>query len=206
MKKDQPQTLDPVRYRALAFKMAIRYGATRPVEDSWQYAEAWVGLCQARDSYRPELGASPTTYAWHCVKNQIVRNFQMMAHPKRGSHLDIIPMSHVFPDFEQRSKNPRSGFDLAVHHDKEIDDLHLKVLDKMRFLDPRYRRILCAVIMEGQTLDQVGEMEGMSKERVRQIVGKAINRLQLFLGVPLTPWRRHGGVPIGNRKKRKAGA
>jgi RNA polymerase sigma factor (sigma-70 family) len=91
---------DLMEFDKMAMAVAIQFGAGSPVRDSWQYAEAWLGLCEAAKRFRPALGYRFTTFAgwymWGMVQSHRARRLSKDS-PERPGRAHI-PFSCLVGD------------------------------------------------------------------------------------------------------------
>lgn len=57
--------------KGLIYQVAKKYSGLAELDDLLQ--EGYIGLCRAVDGYEPEAGAGFSTYAWMCIKRQMLR-------------------------------------------------------------------------------------------------------------------------------------
>ena len=127
-----------------------------PIYDSEEYADGLLGLARAINGFKPDNGNSFGTYAWHCIRNSIIRGRKERARIKEID-LEEIEVEAKHQDYIE------SNYSLAVM-DKPDDDDRLK---RMKYIVREY------VIMD-RSLEDVGGDLGISRERARQIKNDAL--------------------------------
>jgi RNA polymerase sigma factor (sigma-70 family) len=154
--------VDIAEHLGLARYWAFKYGATVPVEDSEQYANALLGLAKAAARYDPSRSSFCTYATWwirQCIQNHRVVRLA-------PEHLDI--------DVYARNCDPS---ELA-----EVAEAKEQVEEFLKLVPPRAQRIVM-LRMSGYSLNQVADMVGLTKERIRQIQRDSIAKMREEAGV-----------------------
>lgn len=155
------------QWRDLAYKMALPYlRRNRHIADEVESA-ATMGLVKAAATYDPSTGNAFSTYATHCVRNEI-RNTLRLERPlgyRRPEDPAAVPGTVGLGEHD-----PATPAVATQAEDREIVGY---VMGRMR---PRLAEVLRRRHLEGKTLQEVGDEMGITKERVRQIEMQALDR------------------------------
>lgn len=168
--------------------IARRFGAKNPVEDSWQYAEGWLGLIRAAETFDPSRGFQFSTYAWRWIESKIRHQFRRVKAQKYGGgKIKELPFSILSkPDngFQAEDLGISKELDAldAAAESEETDRLRETCREFMRILHPREQRMVEAHVMHGITLEDVAATEcpPVTGERVRQIVLRAMRKMSAY--------------------------
>ena len=149
----------------LAYKIAMRFDPTRPIDDTETLGDALVGLTRAAQMFDESRGFQFTTYAWKVIAVEIMINLR-----RRNRR------NPLFMDLADSS-----GFAPQCHRDLTREIERLREISTMRShiqqLPLRHRTIIEARLA-GRTLEDIGSQMGITKERVRQLEGQAIGWLR----------------------------
>ena len=137
-----------------------------PVEDSDAYADGLVGLVRACQKFQPELGYKFSTFAFHCIRNEM-----------RGGHVQRYRQNRAYltdlPDFDRMSAEPSR---------QHLTADHLQVLQQAVAALPDRTRQIVELRLRGVTFKGIGQQLGISKQRVQQIVEReALPQLRQLL-------------------------
>ena len=173
--------IELTKYVALACQWAIKYGARHPVEDSEQYADAWIGLVKAAERFDHARGIQFTTYATWWLRQSVSYPLNRAKCQKReGLSRTMAFSQHGHdPDFadvlageivDHRTDDP-VAVAAAVEERERLGEL-------MACLFPRQRDVIRSRFFEHRSLADIAAAEGVSKERIRQIELRALERMR----------------------------
>ena len=184
--------------QGLVFKLAKKF--VRPGIDFLDLIqEGNIGLLVAYEKFDPEYGTKFFTYAYWWVfqhiqtfaRNNIKPLKQSAPKPKDWREkpedsapcfpLNVCSLNNMFLNMKM------FDFDIeyfASQDMSEEDIIDFKNIWEKLYLDfDRGYRIVCRHIIEGHTLEAIGDEEGIAKERVRQICVETVEKLQKQLKI-----------------------
>ena len=138
--------------------------------EDW-YGVAAIGFCKAVHAYRKDSGIMFSTFAFHCMNNEVLNTYR-----KLNAQNKIPSEIIVHGDTPVREDNGEdfSLFDMLSSPDYSEDFVVLKLdfENYLKTLDKKKRAILELVSL-GYNLQEVGNIVGVSREYARQIKNKA---------------------------------
>ena len=171
---------DPAKHLGLVARIAMRFTAERPIEDTDQFGDGCVGLLKAVQLYDPAKRTAFSTFAWYCIRTYILQGIQLRS--QRG--------------YKQTSTRERCGKPPGVVHlsalEREsltaqfpVDDPdHAARIDAAEFaervlllLDKRQRYVIEQCVMMGRTCVDVAPELGITKQAVWMTMELALQRI-----------------------------
>jgi RNA polymerase sigma factor (sigma-70 family) len=171
--------VNPLDFDRLVMKKAIEHGADRrAVKDSEQYSDGMMALLEAKQKFDPSLGIPFIAFAAQRVEWAIkggIRN------RKLGTKSGSVNVAR-FTDMADPEDPESSNFAASVADDtREIDAEDIDVADRLLLvLNVQERRLVKRCVMEGWSLDHVGEEEdpSLGSEEVRKILDRAVEKMR----------------------------
>ncbi len=166
--------INPLDHLGMLYQLAIKYGANKPIEDSWQYSDGMLGLLRAAREWTPTRDVKFSTLAWKYIEYAIWNNRTRRDGGARRAIRSAMPFSQLGDE----------EFDLGtIISDKSNSSLELN--EFLSKLDKRTARLVRRAYLEQYTLMEAGAMEEppITRERVRQLVSKGIKKMQRIAGV-----------------------
>lgn len=149
----------------LAYKIAMRFDPTRPIDDTETLGDALVGLTRAAQMFDESRGFQFTTYAWRVISVEIMTN-RRRRNRRNPLFMDLADSTGLAPQCHRDLTREIERFE-------EISTMrsHIQQL-------PRRNRTIIEARLAGRTLEDIGSQMGITKERVRQLEGQAIGWLR----------------------------
>jgi len=159
-----------VKFRPLAYRLAHKWrNRTMGDPDAFE-SEALHGLIKAALAFDPSRGIKFITYAHRAIDMVLLQ----LVKGRKGK----LPMA------PQEDTDEYIGYDLPDTRTPApgtpVDNAELLPLVR-RVLPPRQQDALLSHVVEGQTLQAVGDRMRISKERVRQLNFASCRKLKLHL-------------------------
>lgn len=138
---------------------------------------AYHGLLRAQRTYHAEKGAQFATYAYRCIKGEMLEWARICARQRR---VPTLPLDEVLGDEETDTarlrclRDPRQEFaDTAL--------IGLTVREALFRLRSRHREVLVLRFYANYTLQEVGACLGVTDSRIEQLQREALGQLKLAL-------------------------
>ena len=182
----------------LAFARAV---AARSLDPRCRGADredliAWgvLGLVQAAQRYRGEVGASFGAYAARRVRGQVLdalRDRDPLTRSARRAYREAqkiaedLPPPYVEISLDRLAELGDGGIaepDEAVGPDTRSDPRWLGVARELRSLTKMERRVIVLSYGRGLTLREIGLQVGLSESGVCRVRGRALRQLRAALG------------------------
>lgn len=168
--------IDVMQHKGLVCRIAARFGARTPYEESDQFQSGFIGLMIAARHYDPSRG---TTFAGYACKWIMAYIKQWTVGKYRSTHYRptfTFTDLHYLDDLDDA--DPTIGAEVDPCDAACSDEVNSRVRGVMRVLDARSCRMVEQRVMLGRTLEEVGSEYGVTRERARQIVEKALLTLE----------------------------
>lgn len=133
-----------------------------PIEETEEFSDACLGLIHACDNFNPGRGFEFSTYAFHCIKNEVAQGYRRRKKP-------IIFVSDL--------KTIDRPLEINGHLDVRLLDQLLSSVDDSEF-DATDKKMLLAKYLDQKTLEEVGDLFKVTAQRVQQRIARAISRIQ----------------------------
>lgn len=157
-------------YQLLVCREAMRY----PVQEMVLLdliQEGMVGLMEAADGYRPELGVAFSLYAVHRVRGRMLDFLK-----RTGNELPYETEAMEDPDTFAAMVTPDLAFEAA---DRNL--LHREVTRAMERLPAREQDVIRKVFLEEQTAAETADTLAVSTAYVYRLEKRGIRRLRGML-------------------------
>lgn len=135
---------------------------------------AYLALCRAARSYRPEAGVKFSTFAYTCIVRALVSRKQHEAIQVRRARECKTLERKSGRAWHVPCQHSRAAL-TWVENRADVQSI-LEVVE-----DARERRALVLYYLRGMTLRQVGKSLGLTGEGVRITLRRAVTRLQQVL-------------------------
>lgn len=184
--------VDPSAHLGLVYQIVgemVRPGGAHLYEDLVQ--EGMVAMVEAATRYDPAHGATFASYAAVCIRGRVrcaVRDmlgavrlpryrWAMGERPAPSCSLE----QPTIPEGDETTIPANRIADEHPAPDAEAEAAELAAATRARIeaLPPRLREVMRARLIEGLTLEEVGELCGITKQAVQQREQKALLRLRL---------------------------
>lgn len=181
--KKQDNGIDPMDHKGLVTKLAVRYLSRcdqhRPIEETDEYQDGFIGLMEAVDRFDSSMGFSFTTYAYYYIRAYILR---AKYGPRRANGTFTKRMPAKFTDLLRQAEDPQAA---AKRTERVVYDNGPKAVENRDLCDwlvgclSKRERFVVEQYFSGLTLTRVGEQmcPQVGKERVRQILAVAIDKM-----------------------------
>lgn len=167
---------------------------------------ASIGLLEAIDRYDPSKGCHFKAYARMRIRGSILSNVVKFAetshcqawHKRQlserlASIRDNLPEELSLEDelvttildlavsalMEQQAVNEQQRFAGSQYDSVEMQALHQRTLDQVKYLEPDQQTIVLAHYQEAKTFTEIAQQMGVSNGRVSQLHSKALKALRL---------------------------
>lgn len=142
-----------------------------------------VGLWKAAERFDPDRGVVFSTYAWHAILHEVVRELKprkkqmILDRAESWSESLDIPVSDNPSDVEQAAMDAEEWEVIGTERDAvmsavgELSDIDQIIICRRYGLDGRKR----------STLDSLGAEFRVTRERIRQRQARAVKRLRMRL-------------------------
>jgi len=136
------------------------------LEETDEWGDGIVGLVQARNSFKPELGWKFSTLAYRCIRNSIIKG-------------KTYRLRHFWPELSlDFSVDDNVDLHDLVPAPKTKDQIDLEDLIETLFnnLDEKLVYVLKRRVMDEVILKDVGQELGVGRERIRQLENEGIEK------------------------------
>jgi RNA polymerase sigma factor (sigma-70 family) len=163
----RPFQVDPTKHLAYAAAVAVKFGARGDIPDSWQYAEAVVGLVRAAKDY---VGGGPArfvTLAYRYMVGEILKSMRIARNPNR------LPPARVgrLGDWQPATMDGDSPWDVEA------------LPAWLRQLPERHRRITEAWYFRDVKMGDIATQEGLTRQRVHAVLNESLDYLRRAAGL-----------------------
>ena len=155
-----------------------------------------MGLMDAIDKFKPELGYRFETYCPFRIRGAIRDGIRVLAWLPRRAHLRKSKVIEKVVPFDFQGAWDHTGGAYAAWHadplqgsaleNLEIEADHEEVVKAMESLPAKERMVVTEYYFKSRLLADIGEDLGVTESRVCQIHRRALNMLRTLLQEPLT--------------------
>ena len=124
--------------------------------------EALIALFEASNTFDAKKGAKFSSYAYLCIKHRL-------------GNIRQKERSRAMAQARQETLRPIMANRVVSIEDKVV---HRQLLDIIEQLPPREEFVIKSRIIEGLTLQEIGNILGITRERVRQIEKTALREVR----------------------------
>lgn len=173
--------INPEDHIAWVLKVASKFShmTQEPVRDSEFYADAWVGLLKAKETFNPEFGYTFLTYAAATIRGEILDGIRRRRGAgRRGKDRCKIaqPAVGCLNEIEQHRE---TTIEQIVEHDDTRHELG-KLKEAVELLPGHFRTVIeCR--MQGMKLQEIANAMGISKSRAEKIEKRSHRMLKTIL-------------------------
>lgn len=155
---------DPADHLGFAFRLSRQFAILDgvPTEDSDAYADACVGLCQARRSFDPSRGFQFITFAASCARMAMRNGYRARGRGWRRGDKSIA-VGQTVSDFGTVADESQS-VEEQLDRSEQIEKLRASI-DQ---LPERLQQVILAR-MRGDLLREIADQLGCTKQRVSQM-------------------------------------
>lgn len=147
----------------LAHRAARSFQSRKFTDDDFR-SMAYIGLCEAADSYQPDKGPF-RPYAYYRIYGSIVDQLRLI-NGRRFQKTRLVLNQQKVDDL-QSNRNEMAQFEAREYLEKTLPNLSKREL-----------RVLKMIYIDGLTLEDIGPMEGVDPSRISQIKTVALKKLR----------------------------